>query len=114
MKQNTQEGLKHWVKDWNIRQIISSAVSDGMAFMADKMSNELLTENKSIYVEELNTRFTQQLQNVVEELEGNRIKDYGKSSAGNIVIYHLTEKELSYNQAISDIQSLIRNKLGEK
>jgi len=42
-----------WVKKWSKKYIIASAVSQGIAFMADGISLEDLQYNKSILVKAL-------------------------------------------------------------
>ena len=52
--------LKDYIKNWSVKQIIGSAVSDGMMFMANNpvnnFSSEELQKNKRIMVKELNSR----------------------------------------------------------
>ena len=52
-----KETLKDWIKKWTLKQIICSASSDGMGFMANKISITELKRNQRIAVKEIRRRF---------------------------------------------------------
>jgi hypothetical protein len=50
------ETLKDWVKKWSIESIVNTIVAEGMSFMAGKITNEELKENKKVMVQEIKRR----------------------------------------------------------
>ncbi len=51
-----KETLKDWCKEWSIDDIVSNVVSQGMCYMAGKMTTEELHKYKKIIIKEIKRR----------------------------------------------------------
>ena len=51
-----KETLKDWCKEWSIDDIVSNVVSQGMCYLAEKMTTEELHEYKKVIIKEIKRR----------------------------------------------------------
>ena len=50
------ENLKNWIKEWDIETIVGNTVIEGISFMAGKITNKELQNNKKIIIQEIKKR----------------------------------------------------------
>jgi len=56
MKKMETENLKNWIKEWDIETIVGNTVIEGISFMAGKITNKELQNNKKIIIQEIKKR----------------------------------------------------------